>query len=150
MTDAAELPLLDARYNVFLGGTPPDLSPIPQSTASEAPYIGCMRDFYVGGSAPGPADFNAVPYQTGLELGECKSELAPATGGESAGAEDTATTAAPDGTGSDAGAGGDASEGGDGGDGADGGVASGKKECKFAAYLKPVLFYFGVAKDLVR
>ena len=47
ITDASELLMLDFQYNTFLGGTPSDLTLMANSAASDAPYIGCMRDVYV-------------------------------------------------------------------------------------------------------
>ena len=87
--------MLDFQYNTFLGGTPPDLSLMANSAASDAPYIGCMRDVYVSeGSA---TDFNTVPYQTGLELGTCKSQV-PDVGTEDSDADSTDTSPSQDGS----------------------------------------------------
>ena len=63
---------LDRRYTVFLGGLPDTASIIPDSVASKAPYIGCMRDVLI---VPALTDFNEVSYKAGVELGTCKSEM---------------------------------------------------------------------------
>ena len=62
----------DRRYTAFLGGLPDTASIIPDSVASKAPYIGCMRDVLV---VPRLTDFNEVSYKAGVELGTCKSEM---------------------------------------------------------------------------
>ena len=67
----------DQEYNIYMGGIPDSLGPVPGSVASNAPYIGCVRDVLVMEKI---ADFNDVPYHTGLELGVCKSELPDGTG----------------------------------------------------------------------
>lgn len=72
----SDLPRLDDRYNVFVGGLPADASVVPGSlpTSGPAPFIGCVRDVLVSGTAL--ADFNAVPYLTpGIEPGVCKSVM---------------------------------------------------------------------------
>ena len=63
---------MDRRYTVFLGGLPDTASIIPDSVASKAPYIGCMRDVLL---VPSLTDFNQVSYKAGVELGTCKSEM---------------------------------------------------------------------------
>ena len=63
---------MDERYTVFLGGLPDTASIIPDSVATKAPYIGCMRDVLV---VPRLTDFNEVSYKAGVELGTCKSEM---------------------------------------------------------------------------
>ena len=63
---------MDRRYTAFLGGLPDTASIIPDSVASKAPYIGCMRDVLV---VPRLTDFNEVSYKAGVELGTCKSEM---------------------------------------------------------------------------
>ena len=68
---------MDRRYTAFLGGLPDTASIIPDSVASKAPYIGCMRDVLV---VPRLTDFNEVSYKAGVELGTCKSEM-PDIGG---------------------------------------------------------------------
>ena len=72
VTDASSLMKLDRRYTVFLGGLPDTASIIPDSVASKAPYIGCMRDVLI---VPALTDFNEVSYKAGVELGTCKSEM---------------------------------------------------------------------------
>ena len=75
--DASTLMKLDQRYTLFLGGLPDSAAIIPDSVATKAPYIGCMRDVLV---VPKGTDFNEVSYKTGVELGTCKSEM-PQIGG---------------------------------------------------------------------
>ena len=68
---------MDRRYTAFLGGLPDTASVIPDSVATKAPYIGCMRDVLL---VPRLTDFNEVSYKAGVELGTCKSEM-PDIGG---------------------------------------------------------------------
>lgn len=73
-----ELPSMDdVRYNIYMGGLPDSLERVSGSVASEAPYIGCVRDVLVQEKI---TDFNGVPFHTGLELGICKSELPDGAG----------------------------------------------------------------------
>ena len=69
----------DEPYHIYMGGFPGSVTPIPNSVASEAPYIGCIRDVIVQEKVI--TDFNSVPNQAGLELGICKSELPYGTDG---------------------------------------------------------------------
>ncbi len=75
--DPSALLDLDVPYNIFLGGLPDSADVRSDTTATTAPYIGCMRDVLVH---PHLVDFNKVDYSTGVELGVCRSEV-PETGG---------------------------------------------------------------------
>ena len=75
ISGASELPLMNLRYNVFLGGVPEETRLVSGSVASDAPFIGCIRDVLVK-SPSVVTDFNAAPYHTGVQLGTCVASTA--------------------------------------------------------------------------
>jgi len=70
-----ELPLMNLRYNIFMGGVPEETRLVSGSVASDAPFIGCIRDVLVK-SPSVVTDFNAAPYHTGVQLGTCITSAA--------------------------------------------------------------------------
>ncbi len=81
MSESDQMPHLDADFKVYLGGLAEDVTVGYDSAASEAPYIGCLRDVVIGGEVV--LDLNrGVERSPGVQKGICKVEL-PAQTGES-------------------------------------------------------------------
>ena len=67
------MPLLNQKYNVFLGGVPDKDTVKPGASKTLNPYIGCIRDVLVTiGDDTKVIDFNdAFHHTSGIEMGKC-------------------------------------------------------------------------------
>ena len=74
--NASQLPLLNQKYNVFLGGVPDKDTVKPGASKTLKPYIGCIRDVLVTiGDDTKVTDFNdAFHHTSGIEMGKCTVE----------------------------------------------------------------------------
>lgn len=66
--NSEQLPLLNQRYHVFLGGIPTETPMVNGASPTKSPFIGCIRDVLVDAKV---VNFNNVIYHTGVEMNKC-------------------------------------------------------------------------------
>ena len=66
-----QLPLLNQRYHVFMGGVPAETVMVSGASPTKSPFIGCIRDVLIETEI---IDFNSIIYHTGVEMNSCTVE----------------------------------------------------------------------------
>lgn len=69
-----QLPMLNQRYHLFMGGVPAETSMVSGASATKSPFIGCIRDVLIDANV---VDFNSIIYHTGVEMSVCSVDDAP-------------------------------------------------------------------------